>query len=367
MRNQLLVTSSLAVVLLGAAACSSSPSAQSPGGPRQAAPAPAAPSGQGSTPVASAEPGIVAVTARGALVVLSSSTGAVIRTLVPGGTSGALLGDEIAVSPDGSTVYFVGLQDCAPEIESVPADGGSPVDIAPGTYPAISPDGSRLAFADVAGPDPALADVGCPEPDVSQQLAQDYSLVVRTVGTSSQTVYPMAPDDTGQPADVITHLSWAPGGGQLVLSVTSGQVPDQDQQLLILDTATARYYTAGTGVTAVPVSGSPDTSGSYYDEGVYLPDGNLFVGRDCCDNNQIPPAGSNLMQEVSPAGGLVRQVAATIQATLNSSVAADSTGSRLLYVSSAPSQSGPALVLYVSQGGATPEQIATGMAAAAWL
>ena len=47
-------------------------------------------------------PAMVGVTTRGALVVLSSVTGAPVRTLVPNG----VLGDQISVSPDHQLVYF---------------------------------------------------------------------------------------------------------------------------------------------------------------------------------------------------------------------------------------------------------------------
>src|SRR5215472_15612768 len=90
------------------------------------------------------EPGLVAVTAAGALVKLDPSTGAITQTLVPGG----VLGDEISVSPDGSTVYFTeGSGACDRTVASVPISGGGTTSIAQGELPAISPDGTKLAFA----------------------------------------------------------------------------------------------------------------------------------------------------------------------------------------------------------------------------
>src|ERR1700735_1614381 len=67
-------------------------------------------------PAAVVPPGMIAVTTGGALVVLSPVTGAVARTLVPGGATG----DEISVCPDGATVYFAAGKPCASRIESVP-------------------------------------------------------------------------------------------------------------------------------------------------------------------------------------------------------------------------------------------------------
>ncbi len=49
-------------------------------------------------------PAIVAVTARGALVLLSPATGTPVRTLVRTG----VVGEEISVSADGRLIYFTG-------------------------------------------------------------------------------------------------------------------------------------------------------------------------------------------------------------------------------------------------------------------
>jgi hypothetical protein len=124
----------------------------------------------------------------------------------------------------------------------------------------------------------------------------------------------------------------------------------------------------------VPVTGSPDASSSYYGEAAYLPDGNLFVNRDCCQGDDPVssiPADSNLMQEISTSGSLVHQVAIGIQDNGHTSLSVDPTGSWLLYISSSQTAATPSNVpsgtLYVSQGGARPTALTTGMTAAAWL
>jgi hypothetical protein len=364
MPHRLLMTSLLAAtVLAGTAACSSPAPAQSPGGPRQDGPASPAPSGQGSTPIAS--PGVAAVTAGGALVVLNPSTGAVIRTLVPSGVDeGGLLGEEgIAASPDGGTVYFTvyNSADCTNEIESVPVSGGTPADVVTGELPAVSPDGSQLAFTRQNEND-------CGEAGD----AQNFSMAIRTLSTGSQVTYPMAPDDTGRLPYLIDGLSWAPGGKQLVVSMTMYQ-DSQGYQLVLLNPATAQFYETGPGTTTLPVTGSPAPSRSYYAEGAFLPDGNLFVNRDCCigvDLADKPPANSNLMEEISTSGSLVRQVAIGVQDDYHFSLSVDPSGN-LLYVASTGDvvalPSTAAGTLYVSQGGAKPVAIATGILAAAWL
>jgi hypothetical protein len=132
--------------LLVTAACSSSHS--TPAAARSGNDTPASGSGQGSASSPAAQPGIVAATTSGALVVLDPSTGAVTRTLVSSGVAvGAQFGeDEIAVSPDGGTIYFTGRTNCTDQIESEPASGGTPAVVTTGELPAISPSGTDLAF-----------------------------------------------------------------------------------------------------------------------------------------------------------------------------------------------------------------------------
>lgn len=349
--------------LLVAAACSSSHPAPAAAGSGQHTG-----SGQGSTSSPAAQPGIVAATTRGALVVLNPSTGAVTRTLVSSGVAvGAQFGeDEIAVSPDGGTIYFTNRANCTDQIESVPASGGTPAVITTGELPAISPSGTDLAFT--------RQDEG--DCSGGQNWAQNYSVVVRTLSTGSQVVYPMEPDDAGQVLpEPIVHLSWAPGGGQIAVSITALQ-DNFGYKLVILSPGTAQFYTTGPGTTSVPVAGSPDPSGSYYDEAAYLPDGNLFVNRDCCagvDPGHAPPADSDLMQEISSSGSLVRNVAIGIQNDDHTSLSVDPSGNWLLYIAGTPAYTtadgnvAATGTLYVSQAGARPTQIATGILAAAWL
>lgn len=353
--------------LLATAACTSSSTTPAAAGSRPGTPASG--SGQGSTSSPGTQPGIIAVTTGGALVVLNPSTGAVTRTLVPSGLAISPIGpvdaDEIAVSPDGGTVYFTDRANCTDNIESVPVSGGTPAIITTGELPAISPNGSELAFT-------RQDDADC---NGSQNWAQNYSVVIRTLSTGSQTVYPMEPDDAGQVLpDPIAHLSWAPGGGQLAVSITAFQ-DNLGYNLVLLSPGTAQFYSTGPGTASVSVTGSPDASDSYYNEAVYLPDGNLFVNRDCCMGvPDHPPADTNLMQEISSSGSLVRTVAIGIQQDDHTSLNVDPTGNSLLYVAGTfgfydpdGTTPPPGGSLYVSHGGARPTQLATGILAAAWL
>ncbi|MGH3275906.1 MAG: hypothetical protein ACRDNZ_16470, partial [Streptosporangiaceae bacterium] len=148
------------------------------------------------SPAASAAarpPGIVAVTAGGALVVLDPATGATTTTLVPRG----VIGDEISVSASG-IVYFAVSSGCDDEIESVPVTAGQPVVITAGRLPALSPDGTKLAFAS----EPSISDLAC-FPNNTDPTSL-YKLVVRTLATGAQVTYPMvsAAQSSGLPAPI---------------------------------------------------------------------------------------------------------------------------------------------------------------------
>ena len=294
---------------------------------------PAAPS----VPGGPARPGIVAVTTKGALVVLDPLSGEARRILVRGGVAGG----AVAVSPDGGTVYFAARQGCQDEIESVPLAGGRPREIAPGVLPAISPDGKKLAFAR------QQAGGACPNQPADDQV------VVRDLAGGGETVLQPAPHPV-QPYPV-SRLSWSPDSRRLLVSAGSAQ-DSEGWQLVELDPATARYYlsSGGSGGSAVPL---PGLAGSYYREGVYLPDGDLFVNQVCCTG--VPArVTSSLLLETGPSGQMIRQVAIGFKDRDHTSLGADPSGHWLLYLS------GPDL--FLSLDGAAPFKLTTGLTAAAW-
>lgn len=290
-------------------------------------------------------PAMVAVTSRGALVVLAA-TGAPDRTLVRSG----VLGDEISVSPDGGTVYFSRRHGCASDVESVPVAGGHPALISTGNQPAISPDGTTLAFAR----QPALIP-HCTPP--TGNLSAQFNLVVRTLASGVERVFPMLPpgQSNGLPAP-ISHLSWAPGGTRLAVSISSIQ-DNEGWQIVLLDTATAQDYLGGTGDTSVPVTGS-DARRSYWREGVFMPNGELFVSRACCAGVPVRNT-SKLMWEVTTSGAFRHLVAIGFPGLEHVSLAVNRSGKWLLYLAAGQ--------LYVSFRGARPRGLGGSLLAAAWL
>jgi hypothetical protein len=290
-------------------------------------------------------PAMVAVTSRGALVVLAA-TGAPDRTLVPSG----VLGDEISVSPDGGTVYFSRRHGCASDLESVPVAGGKPALISTGSLPAISPDGNTLAFAR----QPALTPHCTP---ATANLPAQFNLVVRTLGSGVERVYPMLPagQSNGLPAP-ISHLSWAPDSTRLAVSISSIQ-DNEGWQIVVMNTTTAQDYLGGTGDTSVPVTGS-DARRSYWREGVFMPNGELFVSRACCAGVPVRNT-SKLMWEVTATGAFRHLVAIGFPGLQHISLAVNRSGRWLLYLAAGQ--------LYVSLRGARPRGLGGSLLAAAWV
>lgn len=319
---------------------SASPSALAP----TARPSPRA-SGSAARP-AGTPPGVVAVTSAGALVVLDPVTGTAVRTLVAGG----VFGDEISVSPGGSTVYYAAKRGCAAEIYAVPLTGGPSTAIAAGAQPAISPDGTRLAFVQEPWASRGQPQyVTCPLPP-----APPVTLVIRDLATGTQTSYPGPPGDRGDLVSTISHLSWSPGGRRLAVSL--GEVQDNlGWDLVILNPASARYYMSGSHPPQgqVPVQGD---QAAYYREGVFLPSGRLLVNRLCCQGLPAPVT-SSLIEEISTSGAPVHLVAVGFTNRDHSSFAA--TGNWMLYLSGTD--------LFISRNGRRPALLTSGYEAAAWI
>ena len=171
---------------------------------------PGEPAGLGTTPAAAVPPAIVAVTKHGALVALDPATGTATKTLVASGVEG----DEVSVSGSGM-VYFAVKQGCNSEIEAVPADGGSVAQITAGGLPAVTADGSKLAYAS----QPTLTSGCVPS---SPELVRVYKLEVRTLSSGTDAPAAARGQDTGLPYP-ISHLSWAPDNDHLAVSISSAE------------------------------------------------------------------------------------------------------------------------------------------------
>jgi hypothetical protein len=328
------------------AACSHPGTAASARPPAHGASASPVPS---TVPATATPPEIVGVTTAGALVTLNPTTGVVQQTLVPSGVAAG----EVSVSPGGQ-VFFVVDDGCGRTIEEVPIGGGPVVVIAAGSAPAVSPDGTKLAYAS----QPQYSSNCQP---VSSDLDEWYQLEIRSLSSGATVTLAALPaaQDTGLPHP-ISHLSWSADNDHLAVSIAPAEDND-GYQVNLVDTAQAQYFVAGTGVVTVPVTGSPDPTGTVLGEADYAPDGDLFVSRFCCEGTP-GSSFSSLLWEVSPSGAFVHQVAIGNPDFGHSSLDVSPDGRWLLYVASTQD----AGTLYVSQDGATPQALTTGILAAAW-
>jgi hypothetical protein len=296
-----------------------------------------------SVPTAPARPAtLVAVTAAGSVQALEPATGKTLRTLATGAT-----GDEITLTPDHANVFFERPTGCDHQISRVALAGGPAATVSVGSLPTVSPDGTRLAFAR----QPTGDITACQAADVT---AAAFSVVVRTIATGAETVFPLPPSviANGLPLP-ISHLSWAPDGHRLAVTIAGGQ--DNEQWALFMFDPTRDTYYAPNDRTDVPVVGAPR---SYYREAVFTPDGNLFVDRECC-SGYPPKLTSSALALVDPVTGATRKsVAIGLTTRDHNSLDSDDSGHWLLYLS------GPDLL--VSHDGAKPTTLATGFLAAAW-
>jgi hypothetical protein len=355
-RHARLAAAAVAAVALvpAMAACSSfTPDTTSPP-TASAVTAPASTTGATGSPAASATssastaPSIVVATTSGAIVRIDAATGATLQTLVSGGSG--VDGDEISVSSSGMVYYAVGSGACDKTIYSVPESGGTPTPIVAGTLPAISPDGTKLAYAVQPGTAQDCTGSGSAYPGTV------FKVNIRTLSSGTTVSIPEVPPAQEALPAWITHLSWAPDNDHLAVSVMGVQ-DNEGWALDILDTSSARTYMPGPGVTTVPVTGASPDGQSYFSEGVYQPDGDLFVVHNCCAG--IPAkTDAPLLWEIQPGGALVHQVAIGFLNMTHDSLDASADGNWLLYLGGGD--------LYVSQGGARPNQVATGLVAAAW-
>ena len=295
-------------------------------------------------PAASGPPAMVAVTTAGALVTLNPATGDVEKTLLPAGVTG----DEISVSASGQ-VYFSVQNGCASTIEEVAVGGGSNIQITAGSLPAISPDGTKLAYAD----QPILS-TACPLN--SNNFLALYHLRVRTLSSGATDSLSMVSADqySGLPWP-ISHVSWAPDNQHIAVSVAAPQ-DNEGWGVYLVDPPGSQYYLTSPDATPVRVTGT-DAQQSYLREGVYMPNGNLFVSRACCGGSPVNNM-SRLMWEVDTSGALVHQVAIGYVNLDHTSLDVSPDGNWLLYLAGND--------LYVSHGGATPSKLTTGLIAAAW-
>jgi WD40 repeat protein len=312
-----------------------------------AAPSTSAAAGSGAN-----RPPIVAVTTAGVVEVLNPVSGVATAALTQPQDA---IGDEIAISPDGQTVYFAVKNGCTDDIESVPAAGGTPKVVTTGVLPALSPDGTELALVrEPYSGGPERITYGCSSASPANSKAE---VVVRNLAAGTEQVYP-AP--AGMMTYPVSHLSWAADGKSLLVSAGAAKGV-QAWDLVAVNLATAQYYLPGNSSTSadysVPVNGSySSVPGYYYREGVYLPDGDMFVDQICCDENGSADVSSTTLLKINASGREVSQVA--IGFTNQDHTSLDASQGWFLYLSGKD--------LFLSDG-TKAFMLTSGLIAAAWV
>ena len=263
---------------------------------------------------------------------LDPTNGHRIATLASGAT-----GDQVSLSADRSRVYYETSTGCSHEIMSVPTSGGTPTIVAvAGSHPAVSPDGTKLAYA----VEPLGS--GCP---IVTNASTEYSVVVQPLAGTAPTAYLLPPSlVAAAQTRTVGHLSWAPDNRRLAVSIEGG-TDNKQWNAHIVDTPIDRYYVTGNGA-GVPVEGR---AGSYYREVVFVPDGNLFANVVCCAGAKSPT--TSLLAEVDVAGKTLHQISAGLTDRDHTSLDGDSAGHWVLYLAGSD--------LVASGNGATPIVLST--------
>lgn len=225
---------------------------------------------------------------------------------------------QLSVTPDGGAVFHEELwTGCATRLWRTPLDGGEPELVGPGLVPRVSPDGSTLAYVGYA---PCFHD--------------DHRLVLRDLASGDEQVWPLSqPDDE---LARITHLSWSPGGRRVAVEV--GYAARRDAS--VEAPTRYAIHLVDTGDGPQPIDESPLVVPDDHTIAWRLPTfagdaGSLLVVELCCDIGLGggPPeddAETFRLQEVRiDGGGLTTLVESTDPITF---LASDGRGDRVLYV-----------------------------------
>jgi hypothetical protein len=275
---------------------------------------------------------------------LDGKDGRTVRTLAThteATTGGFPYLQAVALSPDRGEVFYSLAGDCdAATIFRVPSDGqGAPASLLTGVSPAVSPDGTKLAYA-VAPPGD-----GAPNGRHCQN-----AIVVRDLASGSERTwrYPDTPDyaiSLYQDA-VISEIDWAPDSTRLAYTLSY-----EGDSVSVLDTETETDL--GQTVELVIPDGGGNSSHPAWQAGSNLL--GVFNTRfECCfdDNYTGPPKAllvdvdKRLPTPLLPAG---RRVTA---------LDFDASGAHLLFVDSGR--------LYRRSGTHTPVGLVPGVTSVDW-
>lgn len=263
-----------------------------------------------------------------AVVVASTETGEVLSTIAgPQVVGSRVLGADfftmtLALAPDRTAVYFSALEPggAGRRLMVAPLDGGHPEDLGPGTEPAPSPDGRRLAYV-------ACTPDGC-----------GGALVIRDLGTGAETRVPMGSSDM-----LLTPAGWLPDG-RLAVNLYPG-TSSASIRLIDPDRPPA-------SLLAAPEVEPLRADVSWWGVGYHAPTGGLLVAEACCETRAV----RGQIVSVDADSG---RVLGTIARGGWWVVEPDASGRHLLLVDDQGR-------VYVSRDGDEPQLVAEGFSDVAW-
>lgn len=203
---------------------------------------------------------IVAITANGHAVVLDATDGDEVRTLLTD-MPVEPASNDVAVTPDGETAYIArpGQGTAPTEIVAVPTAGGEPEVVTEGFAPSVSPDGSTLAYV-------GLEPVEGPQPPVPAIVLRDLE-----TGEERRLARNQEPEFT-----YIADTAWALDGA--TLAFVAGEI---HTGLYALDTVAAADLDASRRLG--PTARSGDRGEASWRAVTPLDEDRLAVVETCCD------------------------------------------------------------------------------------
>ena len=269
--------------------------------------------------------GMVIVAARhdGAIQLLSPE-GAVLRTLIAPGTGIINWGEPVSISvSEAEDAVYIGYEILSPtrysaRIERVSLEGGRPVFVAYGAQPAVSPDGTRLAYIQESS-GRCRASAMCPPSDLN------LPLIIRDLATGSERQ--LSPSHSPG----VSRLSWSNDDVHLAISDGNG--------FWVADTSTTSAATSQVAIFP------PASSISYWSDAVYRgSSGSIGVVAFCPET-----VGCDQSTEVLSIDPTTQQATPLAHLDFGTrSLSFDSTGQTFAFVGLAPGTALPSPLLLKS-------------------
>lgn len=234
--------------------------AQDDGDQGDPGPAATAPGARPIPEITGAPDQIVAQTEDGAVAVIDVQSGEQVATLDDLIEFEGATATPYAVGPDGSLWYWLHHEDRSRAgVWRLGPDGAAELVVAGGGFPALSADGTRLAYSTRSDPDGER-----PEYD---------ALVVRDLATGQERRWTGLPDDTVR-SPTIGSLAWAPDGERIAVGYSHG-FELEEHEVRVLDLGTDQSL-----ADARPLSGELESP-------VWTADGVLLVVSQSGEQRQL--------------------------------------------------------------------------------